>query len=99
MRRKLAENEDEQIVALHQQGKSLEAIASVYGVHRNTISRILQRHGRITNPVVMPTIPDTVTLAYYAGIFDGEGHITVGASKRINRTDYCTPAKFVPIAE
>jgi hypothetical protein len=37
----------------------------------------------------MPNSLDAITLAYYAGIFDGEGHVTIVGSRRSNgRVDY-----------
>ena len=60
----------------------------MFGVNRNTISRELNRQGITTNHIIVPQTLDPFTLAYYAGIFDGEGHITIGASKRTQRVDY-----------
>jgi len=86
--RKLTEEESKHALSLHQQGHSLNTIAEVFNVNHHTISRELNRQGIITNPIIVPHTLETITLAYYAGIFDGEGHITIGASKRPQRTDY-----------
>ena len=85
---KLTEEECNQALLLHQEGKTLKAIGKLLEVSYATISRELNKRDVITNPIVVPNILDSLTLAYYAGIFDGEGHITIGASKRDKRTDY-----------
>jgi hypothetical protein len=84
-RAKLTAEDHDRMLILHQQGIARADIANVFGVHVNTIGNCLRKHGYTTIRVI-PTIPEPLKLAYYAGVFDGEGHITIGASKRSNAT-------------
>jgi transposase-like protein len=43
--KRLSPPEVDQLVADYVEGQSVYQLADVYGIHRNTISRILERHG------------------------------------------------------
>jgi len=83
---KLTELDREQIILRHQQGETLTDLAKEFHVVRSALSNMFARRGLSAREVIIPTVPEPLKLAYYAGIFDGEGHITIGASKRSNAT-------------
>jgi hypothetical protein len=82
---KLTNRDREEITRRHQQGETLTALAKEFHVTRTALGQMLARRGLTVEPVI-PHIPDLLTLAYYAGVFDGEGHITICASRRTNGT-------------
>ena len=85
--RRLTDQQVEQAELMFRQGDTLTAIGRAFNVSRVTIMRELRKKGIDTKPIpIIPHVLDQTTLAYYAGVFDGEGHITIGASKRPNAT-------------
>lgn len=81
---KLTNQDREEIIRRHQQGETLTDLAKEFHVVRSALSNMLASRGLTAKLVIVPHNPDPLTLAYYAGVFDGEGHITICISKRAN---------------
>ena len=94
--RKLTDQQSEQVVTLHLQGKTLTEIGPMFDVSRVTIGRILRKHGIVTTLVheLLP-LPDETALAYLAGLFDGEGSVNI--FKQPNKKERITPRHFLEI--
>lgn len=80
--RKLSQQQIEQAILLRQQGKTLTEIGKTFGVSYMTIGRVLQEQGVPSVPVIehVAISVDIATLAYLAGLFDGEGSIVICCS-------------------
>ncbi len=95
--RKLTDQQSEQAILLYQQGKTFTAIGELFGVNRNTIVRALQRGNILTDTVKEPLpFPEKTSIAYLAGLFDGEGSINI--FKQAKKEDRVYPRYFLEIS-
>ena len=94
--RKLTDQQREQVVLLHQQGQPLVEIGKMFDVSHMTIGRVLRQRGIVTTSIRQPISSDIKTLAYLAGLFDGEGSINI--FKQSNKKYRITPCYFLEIS-
>jgi len=74
--------DDEIAERMYLEGKPLGEIAGVFGVTRSSISDRLRKRGVVTRrDARIRLTPQPMELAYLAGLFDGEGYVTIVLSK------------------
>lgn len=72
----------EQAAQMYRDGKSHYEIAEVFGVSRQAICSGFLNKGIVTRRSQKVRLcPDPMNLAYIAGVFDGEGHVSIALSK------------------
>ena len=91
---KLTNQQIEQILLLHKQGRSQAEIGKMFNVSHMTIGRVLRRQGIFTIHKSPPS--NIAALAYLAGLFDGEGSVNIFKSSGQNGS--ITPRYFVEIS-
>ncbi len=85
--RKSSINVDAAITLYKQGGQTIADVAREIGAHTGNLRDIFRRRG-IRPARITPRTPPTEKLLYYAGFFDGEGHITLAISNNKEQPSY-----------
>jgi len=73
---------------LHNEGQTLTQIAELFNVTPSAISYGFRAKGIAMRTRNTPKTPSKEILSYFAGFFDGEGHITIAVSKNKSQPSY-----------